>query len=140
MNPGHVQKKGIIAAGMGQKIGEVVPVLREIRRRAFRRFSPGERIPLELIQNLLEILRIAPGDEIVLVAELAVKSRLGIASVFDDLLHGDPVNRFLHCQLPERIRENFLCRLRFHACSPGEMKNRKASPVFLYDLIQFFFN
>ena len=71
---------------MGQKIGEVVPVLREIRRRAFRRFSPGERIPLELIQNLLEILRIAPGDEIVLVAELAVKSRLGLAAVFDDLL------------------------------------------------------
>ena len=86
VNPGHVQKKGIIAAGMGQKIGEAVPVLREIRRRAFRRLSPGERIPLELIQNPLGILRIAPGDEIVLVAELAVKSRLGIAAVFDDLL------------------------------------------------------
>ena len=92
----------------------IPPMLVKIISRVGKRLPPFLWAAILLIQQLLHVSGIVPGDEVILVPELPVEGRDGITAVFRDVLHRDSVDVPLSRQLSKGFCQQFLGRLSLH--------------------------
>ena len=89
VDPRHIPDKRIVSARIGEQIGEVLPLFIVIIHRVGKRLPPVLWRTVLLNQQLLHVPGIIPGDEVILVLELPVERRDGIAAVLRNILHRD---------------------------------------------------
>ena len=92
MNLGHIDDKGIVAAGVLQDIGKVLSLFLVVFQAIPKRLLPGIAVCADPAHKPFDLPCIIPGDEIVFVTELPIKGGAGIAAVRRDLPDGDLVN------------------------------------------------
>lgn len=99
---------------MPEQIIEVLFVVLKVFRAIMQRSVPRIIVFSDLVHHLGNSLRMIPYNQIVLILELTVKGRRGIAAVFRDIPDGDFIDILFLGKLTEGLRKDFFCCFAFH--------------------------
>ena len=110
----HIADERILSACMLQQIIEILLVVCKVFCTVKQRLLPRIAVCSDPAHHLGNSLCMIPRDQIILVLELSVKGRGGIAAVLGDVPDGDPVDILFLCQLTEGFREDLFRCFSFH--------------------------
>ena len=105
----HMGQKGVVSACVAERVQKEVALFGKVPHPVPQSVLPAVAVRADFLHDFERVLRVAPHNQVVFVAEVVVEGDGGDGAVGGDLAHGDFVDGLLRGKLHKRRGDKFLC-------------------------------